>query len=47
MEIKAFFSRRFPDKECGRWPVIFYMTGYDSYIWGFAQGYPPRKLFGF
>jgi type I restriction enzyme, R subunit len=28
-------------------PVIFYTNGFDIWIWDDAQGYPPRKLFGF
>ncbi len=28
-------------------PVIFYSNGYNIWIWDDAQGYPPRKLFGF
>ncbi|HIF9462351.1 TPA: DEAD/DEAH box helicase family protein [Photobacterium damselae] len=37
------------EKEYGQRPVIFYTNGYDIYIWDDhpAQGYPPRRLFGF
>lgn len=28
-------------------PVIFYTNGFDIWIWDDAQGFPPRKLFGF
>ena len=28
-------------------PVIFYTNGYDIWIWDDAQGYVPRKLFGY
>jgi type I restriction enzyme R subunit len=35
------------EKAHGRRPVIFYTNGYDIWIWDDAQGYPPRKLFGY
>jgi type I restriction enzyme R subunit len=28
-------------------PVIFYTNGFDIWIWDDAQGFPPRKLYGF
>lgn len=28
-------------------PVIFYTNGFDIWMWDDAQGFPPRKLFGF
>ena len=28
-------------------PIIFYTNGYDIYMWDDAQGYTPRKLYGF
>jgi len=31
----------------GHRPVIFYTNGFDNWIWDDAQGYPPRKLYGF
>jgi len=31
----------------GQRPVIFYTNGFEIWIWDDAQGYPPRKLFGF
>ncbi|MBY6093971.1 DEAD/DEAH box helicase family protein [Ferrimonas balearica] len=31
----------------GQRPVIFYTNGYDIWIWDDAQGYAPRKLFGY
>lgn len=31
----------------GQRPVIFYTNGYDITIWDDAQGYAPRKLFGY
>lgn len=35
------------EKAHGHRPVIFYTNGFDIWIWDDAQGYPPRKLFGF
>ncbi len=35
------------EKMHGHRPVIFYANGFDVWIWDDAQGYPPRKLFGF
>lgn len=35
------------EKAHGQRPVIFYTNGFDIWIWDDAQGYPPRKLFGF
>lgn len=37
------------EKKYKQRPVIFYTNGYDIYIWDDspAQGYPPRRLFGF
>jgi len=35
------------EKEYGQRPVIFYTNGFDIFIWDDAQGYPPRRLFGF
>lgn len=35
------------EKMHGHRPVIFYTNGFDIWIWDDAQGYPPRKLFGF
>jgi len=37
------------EHEHGQRPVIFYTNGYDLYVWDDhpAQGYPPRRLFGF
>lgn len=35
------------EKVHGHRPVIFYTNGFDIWIWDDAQGYPPRKLFGF
>lgn len=35
------------EKMHGQRPVIFYTNGFDIWIWDDAQGYPPRKLFGF
>ena len=31
----------------GHRPVIFYTNGFDIWIWDDAQGFPPRKLYGF
>ncbi|WP_065331629.1 DEAD/DEAH box helicase family protein [Tritonibacter mobilis] len=35
------------EKRYGHRPVIFYSNGFDIWIWDDAQGYPPRKLYGF
>lgn len=35
------------EKTHGQRPIIFYTNGYNIWIWDDAQGYPPRKLFGF
>lgn len=35
------------EKMHGHRPVIFYTNGFDIWMWDDAQGYPPRKLFGF
>ena len=35
------------EKTHGQRPVIFYTNGYNIWMWDDAQGYPPRKLFGF
>jgi len=35
------------EKMHGQRPVIFYTNGFEIYIWNDAQGYPPRKIFGF
>ena len=35
------------EKKFGQRPVIFYTNGYNIWIWDDAQGYPPRRLFGF
>lgn len=35
------------EKMHGLRPVIFYTNGYDIWLWDDAQGYPPRKLFGY
>lgn len=35
------------EAEYGHRPVIFYTNGFDIWIWDDAQGYPPRKLYGF
>ena len=35
------------EKTCGFRPVIFYTNGFDIWMWDDAQGYPPRKLYGF
>jgi type I restriction enzyme R subunit len=35
------------EKETGQRPVIFYTNGIDIYIWDDAQGYTPRKIYGF
>lgn len=35
------------EKAFGHRPVIFYTNGFDIWIWDDAQGFPPRRLFGF
>lgn len=35
------------EKKFGQRPAIFYTNGYNIWIWDDAQGYPPRRLFGF
>lgn len=35
------------EKATARRPVIYYTNGFDVFMWDDAQGYPPRKLFGF
>ena len=35
------------EKRYGHRPVIFYTNGFDIWIWDDAQGFPPRKLYGF
>ncbi|GAA4888528.1 DEAD/DEAH box helicase family protein [Ferrimonas pelagia] len=35
------------EKAHGQRPVIFYTNGFDIWIWDDAQGYVPRKLFGY
>ena len=35
------------EKMYGHRPVIFYTNGFDIWIWDDAQGFPPRKLYGF
>jgi len=35
------------EKETGQRPVIFYTNGIDIYVWDDAQGYTPRKIYGF
>ncbi len=35
------------EKKHGHRPVIFYTNGFDIWIWDDAQGFPPRKLYGF
>jgi type I restriction enzyme R subunit len=35
------------EKSYGYRPVIFYTNGFDIWIWDDAQGFPPRKLYGF
>lgn len=35
------------EKMHGQRPVIFYTNGFDIWMWDDANGYPPRKLFGF
>lgn len=35
------------EKQYGQRPVIFYTNGYDIWLWDDAQGYPPRKVYGY
>lgn len=35
------------ENQTGQRPVIFYTNGYDIWLWDDAQGYVPRKLFGY
>lgn len=35
------------EKAHGHRPMIFYTNGFDIWIWDDAQGFPPRKLYGF
>lgn len=35
------------EKEKGQRPVIFYTNGVDIYLWDDAQGYTPRKIYGY
>ncbi|OOE55500.1 DEAD/DEAH box helicase family protein [Salinivibrio kushneri] len=35
------------ERKTGQRPVIFYTNGYDIWLWDDAQGYVPRKLFGY
>lgn len=35
------------EKKHGRRPVIIYTNGYQIWLWDDAQGYPPRKIYGF
>lgn len=35
------------EKKYGQRPAIFFTNGYNIWIWDDAQGYPPRRLFGF
>jgi type I restriction enzyme R subunit len=35
------------EKTYGYRPVVFYTNGFDIWIWDDAQGFPPRKLYGF
>ncbi|TNC81300.1 MAG: DEAD/DEAH box helicase [Oleiphilus sp.] len=35
------------EKKYNQRPVIFYTNGHDIYIWDDAQGFAPRKLYGF
>lgn len=35
------------EKEHGHRPMIFYTNGHAVFVWDDAQGYPPRKIFGF
>ncbi len=35
------------EKETGQRPVIFYTNGIEIHVWDDAQGYTPRKVYGF
>ncbi|MCC6525913.1 MAG: DEAD/DEAH box helicase family protein [Polyangiaceae bacterium] len=35
------------ERETGQRPVIFYTNGIDIHVWDDAQGYTPRKIYGF
>ena len=35
------------EKMHGQRPVVFYTNGFEIWVWDDAQGYPPRKTFGF
>src|SRR5262249_3875597 len=35
------------EKDHGHRPVIFYTNGFDIWIWDDAQGFPPRRIYGF
>ncbi len=35
------------EKETGQRPVAFYTNGHDIYLWDDAQGYTPRKVYGY
>lgn len=35
------------ERKHGKRPVIFYTNGFDIWLWDDAQGFPPRKLYGF
>lgn len=35
------------EQEHGHRPTIFYTNGHEIFVWDDAQGYPPRKIFGF
>ena len=35
------------EKMHGQRPVIIYTNGFDIWLWDDAQGYPPRKIYGF
>ena len=35
------------ERDKGRRPVIVYTNGYQIWLWDDAQGYPPRKIYGF
>jgi type I restriction enzyme R subunit len=35
------------EKETGQRPLVFYTNGIDIYVWDDAQGYTPRKVYGF
>jgi type I restriction enzyme R subunit len=35
------------ETQYGQRPVVFYSNGVDTFIWDDAQGFPPRKIYGF